>query len=55
MAAVHLLEHSEIATVRELEDWKMNLRLTIASLTVEEAIGGSLLKEYERVLKGQEL
>jgi len=28
--------------------------MTIASLTVEEGLGESLVKEYERVLKGQE-
>jgi hypothetical protein len=54
MAAVHLLQHSDTATVRELEDWKMSLRLTIASLVIEEGLGGNLLKEYERVLQGQE-
>ena len=54
MAAVHLLEHSQTATLRELEDWKMNLRLTIASLVIEEGLGGSLVKEYERVLEGKE-
>ena len=54
MAAIHLLQHSDKATARELEDWKMNLRLTIASLTVEEGLGQSLVKEYDRVLKGQE-
>jgi DNA transposition AAA+ family ATPase len=54
MAAVHLLQHSDTATVRELEDRKMSLRLTIASLVIEEGLGGNLLKEYERVLQGQE-
>jgi predicted xylose isomerase-like sugar epimerase len=54
MAAVHLLQHSDRATARELEDWKMSLRLTIASLTVEEGLGQGLVKEYDRVLKGQE-
>ena len=54
MAAVHLLQHSDTATARELEDWKMSLRLTIASLTIEEGLGGNLVKEYESVLKGQE-
>ena len=53
MAAINLLQHSETATPRELEDWKMNLRLTIASLTVEEGLGAGLVKEYERVLKGE--
>lgn len=54
MAAIHLLQHSDTATVRELEDWKMSLRLTIASLAIEEGLGGNLVKEYERVLQGQE-
>jgi len=54
MAAIYLLQHSDKATARELEDWKMSLRMTIASLTVEEGLGESLVKEYERVLKGQE-
>ena len=54
MAAINLLQHSDTATARELEDWKMSLRLTIASLTIEEGLGGNLVKEYESVLKGQE-
>ncbi len=54
MAAIHLLQHSDKATARELEDWKMSLRLTLASLAVEEGLGEGLVKEYERVLKGQE-
>lgn len=54
MAAIHLLEHSDKATARELEDWKKDLRLTIASLAVEEGLGARLVKEYESVLKGQE-
>jgi hypothetical protein len=54
MAAIHLLEHSDKATARELEDWKLSLRLTIASLAIEEELGRSLVKEYESVLKGQE-
>jgi adenine-specific DNA methylase len=54
MAAINLLKHAETATARELEDWKTNLRLTIASLTVEEQIGAGLLKEYDRVLQGHE-
>jgi hypothetical protein len=54
MAAITLLQHSDTATVRELEDWKMSLRLTIASLAIEEGLGGNLVKEYESVLNGQE-
>jgi hypothetical protein len=54
MAAVSLLQRSETAGTRELEDWKMNLRLTIASLTVEEGLGAGLVKEYQRVLEGHE-
>jgi hypothetical protein len=54
MAAIHLLQHSDKATARELEDWKLSLRLTIASLGIEEELGSSLVKEYESVLKGQE-
>ena len=54
MAAIHLLQHSDKATARELEDWKKDLRLTIASLSIEEGLGESLLKEYDRVLKEQE-
>jgi predicted xylose isomerase-like sugar epimerase len=54
MAAISLLQHSDTATVRELEDWKMSLRLTIASLAIEEGLGGNLVKEYESVLNGQE-
>ena len=54
MAAIYLLQHSDKATARELEDWKMSLRMTIASLTVEEGLGEGLVKEYDRVLKGQE-
>jgi len=54
MAAVSLLQRSETAGPRELEDWKMNLRLTIASLTVEEGLGAGLVKEYQRVLEGHE-
>jgi hypothetical protein len=55
LAAIALLKHAETATVRELEDWKMTLRLTIASLEIEEQLGGGLLKEYERMLQGHEL
>lgn len=54
MAAIHLLQHSDKATPRELEDWKLSLRLTIASLTVEEGLGEKLVKEYEEVLKGHQ-
>jgi len=54
MAAIHLLQHSDKATARELEDWKLSLRLTIASLGIEEDLGKNLVKEYESVLKGQE-
>jgi len=54
MAAINLLEHSETATIRELEEWKMNLRLTIAALTVEEGLGAGLVEEYQRVLEGHE-
>jgi hypothetical protein len=54
LSAISLLKHSDAATVRELEDWKMSLRLTIASLTVEEQVGAALLKEYERALRGYE-
>lgn len=54
MAAVHLLQHSEKSTIRELEDWKRDLRLTIASLSIEEQLGAGLVQEYDRVLKGQE-
>ena len=54
LAAVGLLEHSETATVRELEDWRMTLRLTIASLEIEEQPGGGLLKEYEHMRQGHD-
>jgi hypothetical protein len=54
MAAISLLGRPETASTRELEDWKLNLRLTMASLTVEEQFGASLLKEYQRVLEGHE-
>jgi chemotaxis protein histidine kinase CheA len=54
LAAVGLLEHPETATVRELEDWRMTLRLTLASLEIEEQLGGSLLKEYEHMLQGHD-
>jgi hypothetical protein len=54
MAAIHLLQHSDKATARELEDWKASLRLTIASLTIEEGLGKNLVKEYEEALKGFE-
>jgi hypothetical protein len=54
MAAISLLERPETASTRELEDWKLNLRLTMASLTVEEQFGASLVKEYQRVLEGHE-
>jgi hypothetical protein len=54
MSGINLLQHPQTASARELEDWKTHLRLTIASLTVEEGLGENLVKEYERVLKGQE-
>src|SRR5262249_30232388 len=54
MAAIHLLQHSEKATPRELEDWKLSLRLTIASLTAEEGLGEGVVRVYARGLKGQE-
>jgi hypothetical protein len=45
---------TETATVRELEDWRMTLHLTIASLEIEEQPGGGLLKEYEHMRQGHD-
>jgi hypothetical protein len=46
-----VLPHVETASVRELEDWKQQIRLALASLTFEEQLGAALLKEYDRVLQ----
>ena len=46
-----LFSSPETATPRELEDARTQLRLALATLSTQEQIGASLLKEYERVLK----
>jgi hypothetical protein len=51
---VAILAEPEKASTREKEDLRTQVQMTKAALLMEEQIGQSLLREYERVLKGQE-
>jgi hypothetical protein len=51
LALGDILGRNETPSTRELDDLRQQLRLTSASLTIEEQIGGALVKDYERVLQ----
>jgi len=51
LALADIVARNETPSPRELEDVRLLLRRMSASLTIEEQIGGALLKEYERVLR----
>jgi len=54
MGVLNLLKYADRASVRELEQWQMDLRAVLGDLTVEEGLGKKLLKDYEHVLEGKE-
>src|SRR5437762_5766233 len=47
LAIADILAHPSNATAREIENCKESIRLTLASLVVEEQLGRALLNEYD--------
>ena len=51
LALADILARHETPSTRELDDLRQQFRRMSAWLTIEEQIGGALLKDYERVLQ----